>query len=82
LSFDERRSDRLRKKKLPSIKRLATRRAATFVLRKGESMGKRDRGATPKIRQPGPARDKRGIIKLVPKLRKIKPLRSSTRQRP
>ena len=36
-------------------------------------MGKRDRGATPKLRQPGPARDRRGIIKLVPKLRKIKP---------
>ncbi len=36
-------------------------------------MGKRDRGATPKLRQPGLARDRRGIIKLVPKLRKIKP---------
>jgi hypothetical protein len=36
-------------------------------------MGKRDRGAMPKLRQPGPARDRRGIIKLVPKLRKIKP---------
>jgi len=36
-------------------------------------MGKRDRGAMPKIRQPGPSRDRRGILKLVPKLRKIKP---------
>jgi hypothetical protein len=40
-------------------------------------MGKRDRGAMPKLRQPGPARDKRGIIKLVPKLRKIKPSKPS-----
>jgi hypothetical protein len=35
-------------------------------------MGKRDRGAMPTLRQPGPARDRRGILKLVPKLRKIK----------
>jgi len=31
----------------------------------------------PKLRQPGPARDRRGIIKLVPKLRKIKPSKPS-----
>ncbi len=36
-------------------------------------MGKRDRGAFPARHLPAPARDRRGILKRVPKLRKIKP---------
>ena len=36
-------------------------------------MGKRDRGAAPGRTHPGPARDRRGILKRVPKLRKTKP---------
>lgn len=36
-------------------------------------MGKRDRGAPPDRHYPSPARDRRGILKQVPKLRKIKP---------
>jgi D-glycero-alpha-D-manno-heptose-7-phosphate kinase len=40
-----------------------------------EIMGKRDRGASPERRAPGPARDKRGILKLVPRFRKIKPVK-------
>ena len=35
-------------------------------------MGKRDRGAAPDRHLPAPARDRRGIVKRVPKVRKTK----------